>query len=73
MAHLVAKMEPVKRKLSYITFIKEKCVNCKLCTQICPIHIDVHSYKLEGKVTNADCFKCVSCVEKCPKNSLYVA
>jgi ferredoxin-type protein NapH len=73
MAHFVVKMESVKRRLNYITFIKEKCVDCKLCTQICPINIDVHSYKREGKVTSADCLKCVSCVEKCPKNSLYMA
>lgn len=73
MAHFAAKMESVKQRLTYITFVKGKCIDCKLCVKNCPINIDVPTYKPEGKVANADCLKCLSCVEKCPKGSLYVA
>jgi polyferredoxin len=73
MAHYVSKFKPVKAKLRHITFRKEKCVDCKVCTRNCPIGIDVLSHKNIGKVVHADCLKCKVCVEKCPKKSLYVA
>jgi polyferredoxin len=73
MANFVAKIESVEQRLSYITFNKEKCIDCKLCSKNCPINIDVDIYKTKGRVYNADCLKCSICVEKCPKKSLYLA
>lgn len=56
--------------MKYVTFEKEKCVNCKICSKECPIGIDVLSYKQQGQVTNADCLKCNVCINKCPKKAL---
>ncbi len=53
-----------------VTFIKDKCVNCRICNKSCPMGIDVLSYKADGAVNNIDCIKCNKCVYKCPKNSL---
>ncbi len=73
MAHYVAKIKPINRRIKHVTFEKQKCVDCKICSKNCPIGIDVLKHKEKGKVTHADCLKCQVCVEKCPKNSLYIA
>jgi Pyruvate/2-oxoacid:ferredoxin oxidoreductase delta subunit len=71
MAHYVSKLRSVKMKIKHINFNKDFCVDCKICSRNCPINIDVHSYKEEGKVLNEDCLKCNVCVEKCPRKALY--
>jgi len=53
-----------------VTFIKEKCVSCNLCSKECPMGINVLSYKNVGAVNHSDCIKCNRCVYKCPKKSL---
>jgi NAD-dependent dihydropyrimidine dehydrogenase PreA subunit len=73
MAHYVAKLQIVKSKFKHITFNKEECVDCRICSKSCPIGVDVLSHKNTGKVIDADCLKCNVCVEKCPKKSLYIA
>lgn len=73
MAHFVSKLAAKGGKIKYVTFSKDKCVSCKLCSKSCPIGIDVLGHKTDGKVINADCLKCNVCVQKCPKKSLYVA
>jgi polyferredoxin len=72
MAHFVTKMMAKRSKIKNVTFIKEKCVNCNLCTKSCPMGLDVLSYKEPGQVTNADCLKCNVCINKCPKKSIYM-
>lgn len=73
LAHFAAKMGHLNGKRKDIRFIKGKCVDCKVCTKSCPIHIEVHRYKQEGRVTDPDCLKCGTCIETCPKKSLYIA
>ncbi len=59
--------------IKYVTFEQEKCVDCNSCSRACPLEIDVLSYKKLGKVSNADCLKCETCIAHCPKKSLYIA
>lgn len=73
MAHLVTKHAAVNSQIKYVTFDKEKCTDCKACSKVCPVEIDVLSHKKKGKVTNADCLKCNLCVDKCPKKSIKIA
>lgn len=73
MAHYVAKMESSKKQAKHVTFVADSCVNCKLCTKSCPMDIDVHTFKCNGKVLDGDCLKCNVCVEKCPKKSIHIA
>jgi len=71
-AHFVTKGVSTKRNFGHIGFVKERCIDCRLCVKSCPVNIDILSFKLEGRVNHADCLQCVSCVEKCPKKALYV-
>lgn len=73
MAHYVAKIKPVNGRINHVTFDKQKCVNCKICSKSCPVGIDVLKHKDTGKVEHPDCMKCRVCVEKCPKDSLHIA
>lgn len=47
------------------------CVNCKLCTTVCPLQLKAYEAKghIEGFI-DGDCLKCSRCVEKCPKKAL---
>ncbi|ADY57125.1 4Fe-4S ferredoxin iron-sulfur binding domain protein [Syntrophobotulus glycolicus DSM 8271] len=63
----------LKIKPHHITFQKQGCTNCKICSKSCVMGIDVLTYKNAGKVTDADCLKCRVCVDRCPKKSLYIA
>lgn len=51
----------------------EACVECKLCSKVCPIQIKPYSYKgrQEEAVKERDCLKCASCVALCPKKALH--
>lgn len=73
MARFAARMNSSRKRAKHITFKKDKCVNCKICSKNCPMSIDVLKHKVRGKVLHPDCLKCRVCVEKCPKKSLYVA
>jgi len=48
------------------------CVECKLCTKVCPMQIKPYEYKSRGKqpVKDRDCLRCASCVAVCPKKAL---
>lgn len=54
-----------------IVINKEKCVGCRMCTQVCPgslIKLDQ-----EGKAYikyPKDCWGCVSCVKECKKDAI---
>jgi len=51
--------------------VETSCVNCKLCTNACPLQLTPYTEK--GKTqgfTHSDCLKCSKCVEKCPKKAL---
>ncbi len=46
------------------------CIDCELCTKVCPASIRVHALK---KVRSDECMSCLECVQICPvKNTLEV-
>jgi len=62
--------------LSWLSFFKiyrnkSTCIDCELCTKVCPSNIKVHSSK---RVFSDECHSCLKCVDICPvKNTLYIA
>lgn len=46
-----------------ITRVKESCIDCELCTKVCPSNIKVHSIT---QVWSDECTSCLRCVEECP-------
>lgn len=72
MAHLVAGMKKVRDQINHVTFIKDQCIDCKLCSRSCPMGIDVAVYREQGRVEHGDCLKCLVCVDKCPKKALFL-
>ena len=50
---------------------KETCIDCELCTKVCPSKINVHKAK---RVFSDECHSCLQCVDICPvKDTLYIA
>jgi polyferredoxin len=43
---------------------QKTCIHCNLCTQICPVNIDVAR---EIEVISPECISCNECVNVCPK------
>jgi len=58
-------------KISFFRIKRDKssCINCALCSKICPVNIDVA--KIDS-VKSAECINCMECVTVCPtkKNTL---
>lgn len=46
-----------------ITRVKESCIDCELCTKVCPSNIKVHAV---SQVWSDECTSCLRCVEECP-------
>ncbi len=46
-----------------ITRTKSTCIDCRLCTQACPMSINVHE---AGRVWSDECTSCMACVQACP-------
>lgn len=46
-----------------ITRTKETCVDCQLCTRVCPANIKVHT---AGRVWSDECMACLECITICP-------
>lgn len=46
-----------------ITRNKATCIDCELCTRVCPSSITVHT---AGRVWSDECMSCLRCVEACP-------
>ncbi len=44
---------------------KEECINCNVCSEVCPMGIDVANMKRDP-----ECILCGKCVDSCPKNSV---
>jgi ferredoxin len=55
-----------------ITRVKETCIDCELCTKVCPSNIKVHQIGQTnlnssiGQVWSDECTSCMRCVEECP-------
>ena len=51
-----------------VTRNKSTCIDCELCTKVCPSNIKVHK---TTKVWSDECTNCLACVHVCPvKNTL---
>jgi ferredoxin len=51
-----------------VTRNKSTCIDCELCTKVCPSNIKVHK---TTKVWSDECTNCLACVQACPvKNTL---
>lgn len=48
-----------------------RCVQCGICSQNCPIGIDVRAHAWRGKPVNSSyCLTCGECVKRCPRRVL---
>jgi len=50
--------------------ISEQCVDCKVCSKVCPMQLTPYKYKGQGTMGDNDCIKCSTCVAACPKKAL---
>jgi ferredoxin-type protein NapH len=51
---------------------KNKCISCKLCTQKCPMSLDV-CCMVQKSMDNTECILCGTCADVCPKNVISYA
>jgi polyferredoxin len=62
--------------MSWLSFFKirrnaDNCIDCELCTKVCPAKIQVHTAK---SVFSDECHGCLQCIDSCPvKNTLYLS
>jgi NAD-dependent dihydropyrimidine dehydrogenase PreA subunit len=56
---IIGKFSPFK-----VSRNENTCINCGMCSKVCPVNIDVAKSK---DVTSAECLNCQICVLKCPK------
>ncbi|MBI4731258.1 MAG: 4Fe-4S binding protein [Chloroflexi bacterium] len=46
------------------------CAGCKKCTSNCPMSLDVNAMVQAGKMENAECILCGTCVDNCAKQAV---
>jgi ferredoxin-type protein NapH len=54
-----------------LTADTEQCINCKKCTAICPMSLDVNGMVQAGEMENSECILCASCIDVCPKDVIH--
>jgi polyferredoxin len=47
---------------------RKACINCKRCTQNCPMSLDVNGMVQGGAMEHSECILCGTCVDVCPKD-----
>ncbi len=53
---------------------KEKCTDCKICEQFCPMDIKLTEYiKSDRRITSSECVICKTCTTMCPHDVLSVS
>lgn len=45
---------------------RRECINCGICSNICPMNIDLKSV---GKITDPNCIHCLRCIQQCPDDN----
>jgi polyferredoxin len=50
---------------------REKCIDCKRCTQSCPMSLDVNAMVQKGTMEHSECVLCGNCVDVCPKDVIH--
>lgn len=54
-----------------ITYDRESCIGCKLCTRVCPANaIEFIPETKRVRIYVTQCVFCAQCTDACPKNSL---
>jgi polyferredoxin len=51
--------------------IENTCVNCKICSKVCPMQLKPYEFKADGIMNDNDCIKCSTCTVACPKKALH--
>jgi len=51
--------------------IESTCVNCKICSKVCPMQLNPYEFKADGVMGDNDCIKCATCTVACPKKALH--
>ncbi len=46
------------------------CTDCKKCTKICPMSINVNTEMKAGEIKSTDCILCGECIDNCPEKAL---
>ncbi|MBN1193834.1 MAG: 4Fe-4S binding protein [Methanomicrobiaceae archaeon] len=49
---------------------KESCIDCRKCSEACPMTLDVNKMVREEKMEQTDCILCGSCVDICPTGAI---
>lgn len=49
------------------------CKNCRKCSKICPMGLDVNLMVMDGHMENVECIFCFACVDICPKKAIQYA
>jgi polyferredoxin len=48
--------------------VKDKCIDCKSCTDNCPMSLDVNGMVKQGAIENSECILCGNCIDVCPQD-----
>ena len=51
----------------------EKCVDCRKCSKICPMSLDVNDMVANESLEHSECTLCGSCIDGCPQNVIQYA
>lgn len=46
------------------------CTDCKVCTKLCPMSLNVNQMVLAEQMEHSECILCGTCVDHCAKNSI---
>lgn len=47
-----------------------RCIDCKKCSQACPMGLDVNAMVRNGDMDSPECIMCASCADICPKGAV---
>jgi len=50
-----------------------KCINCRKCSRVCSMSLDVNAMVQSGSMENAECILCGKCVDVCPEKVIHYA
>ncbi|UCG60034.1 MAG: 4Fe-4S binding protein, partial [Phycisphaerales bacterium] len=49
---------------------KAKCIECKKCSKVCPMSLDVMEMVQAESMRNSECILCGSCVDTCSQGAI---
>ena len=69
--HRLGHSAPAEIPPARITTDSDRCVQCGICSDNCPVGVDVRSFAWQGRaVTDDRCVQCGLCVDVCPRRTL---